>query len=69
MCDACFWICTAFVEQHVKIRRPDDEKLYCAVHHVLPSHMDIVATVCDSGEGRAHRQDIRLGDLDKGTST
>jgi hypothetical protein len=54
--------------QDVKIRRPDDEKLHRAVNHLFPSRMDMKVTICDFGEGRAHRQDVRLGDLEKGTS-
>jgi hypothetical protein len=47
---------------------PPDGKLYPCVSHFFPPRFDLKVTVCDFGDGRAERKEVRLGDIEQGTS-
>lgn len=50
----------------VKSRMPSEEKLFRSIDHFFPPRSDIRVTICDFGDGRAARQHVRLGDIERG---
>lgn len=52
--------------QGTKIRMPKGDKLYRTVEHYFPNRMDMKVMICDFGDGRAERQEVCLGDIEKG---
>lgn len=47
-------------------RMPSAESLYETVNHYFPPRFDILVTICDFGDGRAERREVRLGDIEPG---
>ena len=52
--------------QGVKPRMPSEQKLFRSIDHFFPPRSNIRVTICDFGDGRAERQEIRLGDIERG---
>jgi hypothetical protein len=50
----------------VKIRMPSEQKLYHSINHFFPPRSEIKVIVCDFGEGRAERNEVRMGDIERG---
>ncbi|KAJ9604419.1 hypothetical protein H2200_011255 [Cladophialophora chaetospira] len=44
--------------------RPSEKKLLSAVDHFFPPRSDVQVTICDFGDGRAERREVRLGDIE-----
>jgi hypothetical protein len=51
----------------VKIRMPPEQKLYHSINHFFPPRLEMRVIVCDFGEGRAERNEVRMGDIERGT--
>jgi hypothetical protein len=47
-------------------RMPSAETLYDTVNHYFPPRFDMLVTICDFGDGRAERREVRLGDVESG---
>lgn len=47
---------------------PPDHKLYESIDYFFPPRFDVLVTVCDFGDGRAERREVRLGDIERGKS-
>jgi hypothetical protein len=50
----------------VKVRMPSKQKLYRSIDHYFPPRSDMKVIICDFGEGRSERNEVRLGDIEKG---
>jgi hypothetical protein len=50
----------------VKVRMPSEQKLYHSINHFFPPRSEMKVIVCDFGEGRAERNEVRLGDIERG---
>ena len=50
----------------VNIRMPSQESLYDCIYHFFPPRCEILVTVCDFGDGRAERKEVRLADIERG---
>lgn len=50
----------------VKIRMPSEQKLHCSINHFFSPRSDMKVIICDFGEGRAERNEVRLGDIERG---
>jgi len=47
-------------------KMPGQQALYDSINHFFPPRFDILVTVCDFGDGRAERREVRLGDIELG---
>jgi hypothetical protein len=50
----------------VKVRMPSEQKLYHSINHFFPPRLEMKVIVCDFGEGRAERNEVRMGDIERG---
>lgn len=50
----------------VSPRMPPEHALHDSINHFFPPRFDILVTVCDFGDGRAERREVRLGDIEQG---
>ena len=55
-----------FFRKHVKLSMPSELKLYRSIDHYFPPRSDMKVIICDFGDGRAERNEVRLGDLERG---
>ena len=51
-------------DRHVDM--PSEQSLYPVINHFFPPRSEIVVIICDFGEGRAERKEVRLGDIEVG---
>lgn len=50
----------------VKVKRPPEKALHRTIGHYFPPRSDLKVTVCDFGQSRSERREVRLGDIEKG---
>ena len=50
----------------VKLRMPPEQKLYRSINHFFPPRSQMKVLICDFGADKAERNEVRLGDIERG---